>query len=241
MRLLASCLLLIFSHLVIAQTPDHGVDIQPISINKRDIAAQQRGAGLFFNYCSSCHSLKQSRYSDIARDLKILTPQGAIDKNAIFKYLNHVSDNPYDTVTTSLDKKQAEQWLGQVPPDLSLVTRSRGPSWVAAFLKEFTLDDSRPWGVNNNIMPNTAMPHALIDLQGYDVTGHLANVDHPAYEQAVHDLVSFLTYAGEPRALEREIMGKYVLLFLALMVLVSYLYYESVWAGLERSPPEEKI
>lgn len=240
MRLLASCFLLMLSHLVIAQAPDHGVDIAPVSINRRDIAAQQRGAGLFFNYCSGCHSLKQSRYSDIARDLKILTPQGDIDKNAILKYLNHVSDNPYDAVKTALDKSQAEQWLGKVPPDLSLVTRSRGPSWVAAFLKEFTLDENRPWGVNNKIMPNTAMPHALIDLQGYDAKGNLLSSEHLAYEQAVHDLVSFLAYVGEPRALEREIMGKYVLLFLALMVLVSYLYYKSVWASIETSPSADK-
>lgn len=239
MRLLASCALLMLSNIVIAQTSEHSAHIEPITINRRDIAAQQRGAGLFFNYCSGCHSLKQSRYSDIARDLKILTPQGDIDKAAILKYLNHVSDNPYDSVTTSLDKSQAEQWLGKTPPDLSLVTRSRGPAWVAAFLKEFTLDENRPWGVNNKIMPNTAMPHALIDVQGYNTKGELASSDNPAYQQAVHDLVSFLSYVGEPRALEREIMGKYVLLFLALLALVSYLYYKAVWASLDTRPTEE--
>lgn len=210
------------------------VSVPTIVVNKRDIAAAQRGAGVYFHYCSGCHSLRQIRYSDIARDLKILTPDGDIDREALFEYLNHVSDKAYDPVLVSLDPVLAEQWLGKVPPDLSLVSRSRGPSWIAAFLKGFVLDESRPWGVNNTIMPNTAMPHALIDLQGQHHNGALQSPESPAYEQAVMDLVSFLTYVGEPRALEREILGKYVLLFLALMVLLSYLYYKALWAELPK-------
>lgn len=207
-----------------------------VSVDRRDIAAQQRGAGLFFNHCSSCHSLKQTRFSDIARDLLIVDAQGEIDKDVILKHLNHINDNPYSPVLTSLDPKQAQQWLGKEPPDLSLVARSRGSSWLSAFLKGFEIDESRPWGVNNTVMTNTAMPHVLIDLQGRDESGELLSASHASYEQVVSDLVGFLAYVAEPRALEREMMGKYVLLFLAFLGLVSYLHYKSVWAELSSGP-----
>lgn len=217
-----------------------GEDYPTVFVNRRDIAAQQRGAGLYFNYCSGCHSLKQTRFSDIARDLKILDTQGDIDKEAIFQYLNHINDNPYSPVLTALDPQQAQQWLGKVPPDLSLVTRSRSPAWVVAFLKGFTLDDRRPWGVNNQVMANTAMPHALIDLQGVNDQGELMSAQSTRYDQAVQDLVAFLSYVAEPRALEREILGKYVLLFLALMMLVTYLHYKSVWDDMPAQLPTQK-
>jgi ubiquinol-cytochrome c reductase cytochrome c1 subunit len=231
MRYFLKIFLIVSFFCIQAVAPQHR--IEPLSIDKRDISAQQRGAGVFFNYCSSCHSLKQIRYADIARDLKILEADGSIDKQAIMLYLNHVSDDPYSAVLTSLDSALAEQWFGKVPPDLSLVTRSRSPSWVAAYLKSFRLDNSRPWGVNNTILPNTAMPHVLIDRQGQDSSGALLEPNQN-YDNLVHDLVSFLTYVGEPRALERTIMGKYVLLFTALMIVVSYLYYQSVWADIKK-------
>jgi cytochrome c1 len=77
------------------------------------------------------------------------------------------------------------------------------------------------------------MPHVLIDRQGQDSSGALLEPNQN-YDNLVHDLVSFLTYVGEPRALERTIMGKYVLLFTALMIVVSYLYYQSVWADIKK-------
>src|SRR6185312_11875019 len=36
-----------------------------------NIAAVQRGARVYFNYCSGCHSIKYMSYSRLAEDLKL--------------------------------------------------------------------------------------------------------------------------------------------------------------------------
>ena len=47
-----------------------------------------------------------------------------------------------------------------------MVTRVRSPEWVYTYLREFYVDPSRPLGVNNDVLANAGMPHALIELQG---------------------------------------------------------------------------
>ena len=53
-----------------------------------------------------------------------------------------------------------------MPPDLSLIARARGTDYLYTFLRSFYADPSRPTGVNNIVLPGTAMPHVLWDLQG---------------------------------------------------------------------------
>jgi ubiquinol-cytochrome c reductase cytochrome c1 subunit len=51
----------------------------------------------------------------------------------------------------------------------------------------------------------------------------------PEYDQAVRDLVGFLAYMGEPVQLERQKLGVYVLLFLALLFVVAYFLKKEYW------------
>ena len=63
--------------------------------------------------------------------------------------------------------KDATEWFGKAPPDLSLVARSRGSDWVFNFLTTFYADPAnRQTGVNNLQLPGTAMPHVLASVQG---------------------------------------------------------------------------
>jgi len=50
-----------------------------------------------------------------------------------------------------------------------------------------------------------------------------------AYRGAVHDLVNFLVYAGEPSKLQRDTMGIWVLLFIAFLFILSRLLYKEYW------------
>jgi ubiquinol-cytochrome c reductase cytochrome c1 subunit len=111
-------------------------------------------------YSSGCHSLKYARYSRIASDLKIsdeIRDQLLVKPGAKFT----------DYVRSSMPEKDATEWFGKVPPDLSLVARSRSPDWIFNFLTTFYADPaSRQTGVNNLQLPGTAMPHVLSSLQG---------------------------------------------------------------------------
>jgi ubiquinol-cytochrome c reductase cytochrome c1 subunit len=221
--------------------------LSPVKIDRHDIAAQQRGAQMFFNYCSGCHSLKYARYNDLARDLKILNEKNEIDKELIETYLNFNNDDYRAPILTSLDPKDADIWFGKAPPDLSLEIRSRGINWVYSFLRGFYRDDSRPLGVNNIIYPNVGMPHILVSLQGlqdpiYNEEGHVIGVK-PAtgmteqqvqkFDNQIKDLVSFLDYVSEPHKNERLKIGKFALLFLTVFSLFCFLYYKEVWKDIK--------
>jgi ubiquinol-cytochrome c reductase cytochrome c1 subunit len=45
----------------------------------------------------------------------------------------------------------------------------------------------------------------------------------------VNDLVNFLVYVGEPVQLERQQMGKYVLFFILMFIVLGYLLKKEYW------------
>ena len=55
---------------------------------------------------------------------------------------------------------------------------------------------------------------------------HLSEKD---FDLFVNDLVNFLVYVGEPVQLERQRIGKYVILFLLLFLVIAYLLKKEFW------------
>src|SRR5687767_11323088 len=132
-----------------------------------DLPALQNGAKLFVNYCLNCHSAAYMRYNRL-RDLDLTEEQ--IKKNLLF-----TTDKVGEVMQTSLDPKQAKEWFGAVPPDLSVITRSRsgsggtGADYLYTYLRTYYRDDTKPTGWNNLAFPSVGMPHALWELQGQRV------------------------------------------------------------------------
>ena len=82
-----------------------------------DMAALQNGARIFVNYCLNCHSAQYMRFNRL-QDLGLTDDQ--IKKNLLF-----ATEKVGDTMKTTLDPKQAKEWFGAAPPDLSVIARSR--------------------------------------------------------------------------------------------------------------------
>jgi ubiquinol-cytochrome c reductase cytochrome c1 subunit len=119
---------------------------------------------------------------------------------------------------------------------LTLAARSRGPDWLYEYLRSFYLDPSRPFGVNNAVFPNAAMPHVLVGLQGTQELhdGHLTQVSDGAlkpaeYDAMVRDLVNFMVYMGEPAKLVRYGLGIKVMLFLLVFAGLAYMVKHEYW------------
>jgi cytochrome c1 len=89
-----------------------------------NLPSLQRGARNFMAYCSGCHSLRFMRYSRLAEDLKI--PDDQRDQ-----FLVPASKKYTDYLVSSMPAKDAAEWFGRAPPDLSLVARSRGSDWFS--------------------------------------------------------------------------------------------------------------
>jgi ubiquinol-cytochrome c reductase cytochrome c1 subunit len=49
------------------------------------------------------------------------------------------------------------------------------------------------------------------------------------FDKMVNDLVNFLVYVGEPVQLERQQMGKYVLFFILMFIVLGYLLKKEYW------------
>ena len=100
------------------------------------------------------------RYNRIGEDLDIA--EDILKENLIFS-----EDKVGDVMSISMKKKDSANFFGVTPPDLSVIARSRGPDWLYTYLHTFYIDESRPFGVNNLTYKDTAMPHVLWELQGF--------------------------------------------------------------------------
>ncbi|HNR23045.1 MAG TPA: cytochrome c1 [Steroidobacteraceae bacterium] len=201
-----------------------------------DRASLQRGARNFINYCAGCHSLKYVRYQRIGTDL-------AISDEVLKENLLLPGAKITDYVLTSMPEALANEWFGIVPPDLSLITRSKGSDYVFQFLKTFYVDPNAATGTNNLALAGTAMPHVLSDLQGlqravfdehgafvgFEAAGAPGQLSPAAYDAFVRDTVNFLEYAGEPAKLHRATIGVWVVLFLLLFTALAWLLKQEYW------------
>jgi len=213
-----------------------GTALQHANVNVRDIAAGQRGAKLFVNYCLSCHDASYMRYNRLAEDL-------GLGEELVMENLVFADAKIGDTMEIAMRPEDAEKWLGKAPPNLSLTARSRGADWLYTYFLTFYQDETGGW--NNLAMPNASMPHVFWQLQGiqrpvyathdgHEVIDHLELAQPglltPAeYEETVRDLVTFLEYLGEPAKVKRKNVGIWVMLFLALFALVAYALKAEYW------------
>jgi ubiquinol-cytochrome c reductase cytochrome c1 subunit len=213
-----------------------GTTLQHANVNIRDTAAIQRGAQLFVNYCLSCHSASYMRYNRLAEDLDL-------DEDLVMDNLVFADVKIGETMDIAMRPKDAESWLGKVPPDLSLVSRSRGADWLYTYMLTFYQDETGGW--NNLALPNASMPHVMWQMQGiqkavYATHDGVETLDRltlakpglqspEEYEDSIHDLVTFLEYLGEPAKIKRKNIGVWVLLFLALFALIAYALKAEYW------------
>ena len=142
-----------------ADAAESPVPLDPFEPNLEDKPSLQRGMRLFANYCLGCHSLKFQRYERTADDLGI--PHAVALDNLVF-----TGQAIGGLMETAMPAEGAKNWFGAPPPDLTMVDRVRGTTWVYNMLKGFYVDRTRPFGVNNLVFDNIAMPHVLVGLQG---------------------------------------------------------------------------
>ena len=179
-----------------------------------DVNSLQRGAGNFFNYCAGCHSLKFIRYNQIAEDLDL-------NKSQLVENLIFTQAKPEDAVIANMLPSDGSRWFGKSPPDLSLITRSRGTDQVYNFLRTFYKDSNSPTGADNRALPGTSMPNVLWLVQ--------EQLNEKEFDQFTLDIINFLDYVSEPIQSERKRIGIWVILFLLVFLVFSYGLYKDIW------------
>ena len=234
-----------------AQANEGGVHLDTFPIDKMsDMSALQNGAKLFVNYCLNCHAAAYSRYNRM-KDFGLTDDQ--IKKNLMF-----ATDRVGDTMKVSLDPKQAKEWFGAQPPDLSVIARSRagpggsGADYLYTYLRTYYRDDTKATGWNNLAFPGVAMPHVLWELQGQRTAKYVeekdahdpskvthrfdgfetisaGKLDNHDYDEAVGDLVAYLQWMGEPAQGKRVQIGVWVLMFLGVLTIFTWRLNAAYW------------
>lgn len=206
--------LLALSPFTVHAAGGHGVELLHAPVNAQDKVSLQNGAKLYISYCLGCHSAKYIRYERLATDLRI-------DPALVQEYMNFTGDKLGDQMTSHTNPKDQAKWFGAPPPDLTLETRLRSPDWVYSYLLGFYPDESRPYGVNNKVFKDVAMPHVLADLEKEQTPEE--------FKRSVGDIVNFMAYMAEPNKSERERIGVFVLFFLGILMIPVWLLNKEYW------------
>jgi len=239
-----------FAAAALANTGGIAWDKAPNKTN--DLAALQNGAKVFVNYCLNCHSAAYMRFNRL-KDIGLTEQQ--IKDNLLF-----TADKVGETMKASIDPKQAKDWFGGNPPDLTVIARSRssggqgsGADYLYTYLRTFYPDESKATGWNNLAFPNVGMPHVLWELQGkrapvyqtVEEHGHEAHVfkgweqatpgtmTPEQYDQTIGDLVSYLQWMSEPAQNTRVRIGVWVLLFLSVLTLFAWRLNAAFWKDIK--------
>jgi len=245
-KILLSLLLTICSLTsVLANSDGIAWDRAPNKTN--DVVSLQKGAKLFVNYCLNCHSAAYMRFNRL-KDIGLTESQ--IKENLLF-----TTDKVGDTMKISMDPQQAKEWFGGVPPDLTVIARSRaghggtGADYLYTYLRSYYRDETKATGWNNLAYPNVGMPHVLWQLQGerkavFETAhehGHEVHVfkgfeqltpgtmNSVEYDQAIGDLVGYLQWMGEPSQNTRVQVGVWVLLFLLVFTFFAWRLNAAYW------------
>jgi len=212
-----------------------------------DLASLQNGAKLFVNYCLNCHSAAFMRFNRL-KDIGLTDQQ--IKDNLLF-----TTDKVGETMKAAIDPKGAKEWFGGLPPDLTLMARSRsshggtGADYLYTYMRTYYRDDSKPTGWNNLAFPSVGMPNVLWELQGERKPifeeqmshGHKVQVfkgweqtkpgtmTSAQYDQAVGDLVNYMSWMAEPAQKDRVRVGVWVLIFLSIFLIFAWRLNASFW------------
>ena len=233
------------------QAASEGIAWDKAPNKTNDMAALQNGAKLFVNYCLNCHSAAFMRYNRL-KDIGVTEQQ--IKDNLLF-----ATDKVGETMKAAIDPRQAKEWFGGNPPDLTVIARSRsghggtGADYLYTYLRTYYRDDTKATGWNNLAFPSVAMPHVLWELQGVrepvfedrEDHGHKTSVfkgwkqvsagtmSPLQYDQAMGDLVGYLQWMAEPAQNTRVRVGVWVLMFLLVFTFIAWRLNAAYWKNIK--------
>lgn len=217
-----------------------------------DRGALQRGFQVYKEVCSACHSLNRVAFHTLSEDggpgfteaqVKAIAagykiPAEPNDKGELYDSSGNRLTRPgtiadYFPAPFANDKAAAASFGGAIPPDLSVIVKARagGPSYVFSILTGFGQTPPANFKVlaGKYYNPyfsgrNISMPPPLADGAVTFADGSPNDIEHEA-----QDVVTFLSWAAEPKMEERKALGFGVIAFLLLFSGLLYLSYRRIW------------
>jgi len=217
-----------------------------------DRASLQRGYQVYKEVCSACHSLKRIAFRNLSdpggpgfTEAEVKALAAGVKVPAEPNDQGRTYDDsgvrltragiPADYFPSPFENEKAARAMnnGALPPDLSVIVKARegGPNYVYSILTGF----GQPVPGTMHMQPNMnynpyfagnqiAMPPPLKDNIVTYTDGTKATVD-----QMARDVVTFLSWAAEPKMEERKQLGFGVMIYLIVFAGLLYLAYDRIW------------
>ncbi len=233
-------------------------DCPPFKVDLRDNEAMQRGAGLYVNYCLGCHALEYARYERSADDIGVphelmvehLVPGEAKIGERMLSSMDSAMAEEWFGVSppdlTLVARKRSPAWLYEYLrsfyEDSSRATGVNNRVFPSVAMPHVLhevqgLQRCAPGPMH---APNGGV---LRDpLSDQDILGtpcgrfelvEPGRMTPEEFDRSMADLVHFLTYIGEPIALERQRIGVYVMLFLVVLLALTWLLKREYWKDID--------
>ncbi|MBU2887634.1 cytochrome b N-terminal domain-containing protein [Gilvimarinus agarilyticus] len=222
-------------------------------------ASLQRGAKYFVNYCMGCHSAKFSRYQRVADDLDI--PHDLMMDNMVFGADDkRVGDLMNNAMSADLGKQwfgaappdltlvaraRSPEWLYTYLRNFykdeerplgvnNRVFANVGMPHVMMELQGLLECGAGPKLDSHGHTERDDLGNPVIEEHcGALVEGETkGSMTGEEFDRAMFDLVNFLEYVAEPSQLDRKRIGVFVLLFICVLFIFTYLLNREYWKGI---------
>ena len=220
-----------------------------------DRGALQRGFQVYKEVCSNCHKLSipfralADSYGPgyTAEQVKALAASYQVtndepnDKGEIFDANGNRLTRPgilADHFPPPFPNEEAARATnsGALPPDLSLIVKARagGPDYVYSILTGFSHKPPKGFEVPDGNYYNPYFAGRNISMPPPLAAGSVTFADgtRSSVAQEAHDVVTYLSWASEPKLEERHRVGFEVMAFLVLLAGLLFLTYRKVWKDL---------
>ncbi|HFN3232070.1 TPA: c-type cytochrome [Campylobacter coli] len=181
-----------------------------VNANIADVIAYLKEVGLKFEAKENATikqeaELKYSKIEDANEKSALVEKEIAFakDKSTFIEACGRCHDIKYDNFFTPSNHNDLANYLGSVPPDLSMMIRSRGEQYLHDFINN-----------TQKLLPGTAMPRVGLT------------------EDAQVKVVSYLEKVGDSKKEERESTGIYIMTFFVILSIFAIGWKRSVWSKL---------
>ena len=215
---------------------------------KFDRGELRRGYQVYSEVCSSCHSISQLSYRNLAEkggpEFSLDTVKniaasfdvtdGPNSDGEMFIRPGRLSDkfvNPYPNMQASMAANG-----GAYPPDMSVLTKARkgGAAYIYSLLQGYE-DPPEGYQVDDGVYYNKYMDGNQIKMPNvlFDDLLEYADGTKATTEQMAKDVSSFLTWAAEPSLESRHRIGFRVILYLIILATLVYFSMNRLWSRIE--------
>ena len=210
-----------------------------------DRGSQQRGLQVYLEVCASCHSLRLLAYRNLAGigfsedQIKAIAAEAEVtdgpnEEGEMFDRPARPSDRfaspfPNDNAARASNN-------GALPPDLSLMTKSRkgGADYLHALLTSYKEEPPAGFKLGEGMQYNVFFPGNQIAMAPplADDVVEYADGTKATAKQIATDISTFLAWTAEPELEERKRLGIKVLLFLIVLTAMLYAVKRQIWKDL---------